>query len=262
MAFAPSWPRPRVATTRPLGLLALLAALAVAAWVALEWLSQSPTHPRYPEMLEAARALQAASRGLYAEKAARGLLPPAGSDPNRTGMIGYEYTPLTTTVGDLAAKRTTTNPDFAAAEVRLLASLDLQPGTPVAVILSGSFVGGGIATIAALEALKLRPVLIVSLGASMWGATNPEFNLLDMLTLLAREGVVHTRPIATVPGGEGAIASGMEPEVVEMLYRSAARAGVPMVEQASFPALIDDLEARIAAAGSARAGSPSLSPTA
>jgi poly-gamma-glutamate system protein len=222
--------------------------MAVVAWVALEALSQRPTHPRYAEMLTAARTLQAASRVLYAEKEARGLLPPAGADPNRTGMIGYEYTPLTTTVGDLAAKRTTTNPDFAAAEVRVLASLGLEPGTPVVVILSGSFVGGGIGTVAALEALQLKPLIIASLGASMWGANNPEFNLLDILTLLYRDGVIYTRPIATVPGGEGAIASGMEPEVVDMLYRSAERAGVPMVEQASFPALIDDLEARIAAA--------------
>jgi poly-gamma-glutamate system protein len=229
--------------------------VSIASWLLIEWVSEAPTHPKYGEMLIAARSVQEASRILYAAKQARGLLPPAGSDPNRTGMIGYEYTPITTTVGDLGAKRTTTNPDFAAALVDVIARLDLKPGAPVGVILSGSFVGGGIATLAAIETLGLRPFTIVSLGSSMWGATNPEFNLLDMVSLLRSEGVLRTLPIAAVLGGEGAIASGIDAENVAFLRASAARAGVPLVERASFPALIDELLTRIE---TAVGGKPSL----
>jgi poly-gamma-glutamate system protein len=244
--------RPRITSNRPLPWLAAAAVLSVAAWLLVEWLSASPTHPKYAEMLMAARSMQQASRIIYPVKQARGLLPPTGSDPNRTGLIGYEYTPITTTVGDLGSKRTTTNPDFAAALVRVIASLSLKPGTPVVLLLSGSFVAADVAAIAAVEALGLRPLAIASIGASMWGATNPDFNLVDMLALLHSEGVLRSKPFAAVLGGEGAIASGIDPETVAVLRGSAMRAGIPLVEQASFSALIDELIRRIQTAGGGR----------
>jgi poly-gamma-glutamate system protein len=244
--------RPRIRGNVPLLWLAAVAVVSIAGWLLVEWASQSPTHPKYAEMLMAARSVQAASRILYSAKQARGLLPPAGADPNRTGMIGFEYTPITTTIGDLGSKRTTTNPDFAAALVGALASLGLKPGAPVVLILSGSFVGADIASVAAVEALGLKPLAIASLGASMWGATNPEFNLVDMLALLHREGVLRSLPIAAVLGGEGAIASGIDAESVALLRASAERTGIPLVDRESFPALVDDLVARIEAGAGGR----------
>ena len=137
-------------------------------------------------MLMAARSMQAASRVLWMERETRGLTPSTQADPNRTGMIGQEYTPITTTIGELAAKRTATNPDFAAALVRQIASLRLARGTPVVIVVSGSFVGGDVAAITATETLGLRPIVIASLSASMWGANEPEFNLIDMLAALRK----------------------------------------------------------------------------
>ncbi len=184
--------------------LAVAAALSIALWLAVEQALQRPIHPQFAEMLMAARSMQAASRVLWTEKETRGLTPSAQADPNRTGMIGPEYTPITTTLGDFAAKRTATNPDFAAALVRLIASLELARGTPVVIVLSGSFVGGNVAAITAAEALGLRPIVIASLSASMWGANEPEFNWLDMLSALRERGVIRTRAIAAVLGGDGA----------------------------------------------------------
>src|SRR5258708_11333256 len=116
-------------------------------------------------MLNAARAMEAASRVLVAERQMQRLMQGREIDPNRTGMIGSEFTTITTTLGDLASKRTATNPDFAAALVRRLATLDLPRGTPVVIVLSRSFVGGNIAAIATAEALGLRPILVASLSA-------------------------------------------------------------------------------------------------
>ncbi len=93
--------------------LAVAAALSIALWLVLEQAQQRPIHPQFAEMLMAARSMQAASRVLWMEKETRGLIPSAQADPNRTGMIGQEYTPITTTIGELPAKRTATNPDFA-----------------------------------------------------------------------------------------------------------------------------------------------------
>jgi len=235
--------------------LVALAAFSIALWLSLEVALQRPIHPQFAEMLLAARTMQAASRVLWAEKEARGLAPSATSDPNRTGMIGQEYTPITTTIGELPAKRTAANPDLAAALIRQIATLRLARGTPVVIVVSGSFVGADVAAVAASETLGLRPIVIASLSASMWGANEPEFNVLDMLALLRERNVLRTRAIAAVLGGSGAVGGSMDPGGVAALRRSAARDGVPIVEARPLAALIDALIARIdAAAGTMRPG--------
>ena len=235
--------------------LAVAAASSIALWLALEQALQRPIHPQFAEMLMAARSMQAASRVLWTEKDARGLTPSAQTDPNRTGMIGQEYTPITTTIGELPAKRTATNPDFAAALVRQIASLQLARGTGVVIVVSGSFVGGDVAAITASETLGLRPIVIASLSASMWGANEPEFNLIDMFATLREHNVIRTRAIAAVLGGGGAIGGSMDADGVAALRRSAARDGVPIVEARPVAAVIDALLTRInGAAGDARPG--------
>jgi poly-gamma-glutamate system protein len=235
--------------------LAVAAALSVALWFAFEQALQHPIHPQFAEMLMAARSMQAASRVLWLEKEMRGRTPPMQVDPNRTGMIGQEYTPITTTIGELPAKRTATNPDFAAALVRQIASLQLVRGTPVVIVVSASFVGGDVAAITATETLGLRPIVIASLSASMWGANEPELNLVDMLSALREHNVIRTRVVAAVLGGSGAIGGSMDPDGVAALRRSAARDGVPIVEVRPVAALIDALLAHInAEAGDARLG--------
>ena len=44
--------------------------------------------------------------------------------------------------------------------MRLIASLDLPRGTPIVIIVSGSFPGANVAAIAAVEALGLHPVIV------------------------------------------------------------------------------------------------------
>jgi poly-gamma-glutamate system protein len=235
--------------------LALAAALSIALWLVIEQALQRPIHPQFAEMLMAARSMQTASRVLWLEKEMRSLTPPMQVDPNRTGMIGQEYTSLTTTIGELPAKRTATNPDLAAALVGQIASLNLARGTPVVIVVSGSFVGGDVAAITATETLGLRPIVIASLSASMWGANEPEFNLIDMLSALREHNVIRTRVVAAVLGGSGAIGGSMDPDGVAALRRSAARDGVPIVEVRPVAALIDALLAHInAEAGEARPG--------
>jgi len=224
----------------------LMAALAMlAAWRGVEWAAQRAIHPRFAEMLTAARTMQEASFVLRREKEALGLMQPGDVDPNRTGMIGPEFTGLTTTLGDLASKRTATNPDLAALIVKQLASLRLPQGAPVALVISGSFVGGDIAAIAAVEALGLRPILIASLGASMWGANDPSFNLMDMLILLRARGLIKADVAAAVIGGEGAVGAGMDPQVIAALRESALRAGAPIIDARPLSATVAALLERI-----------------
>ena len=105
-------------------------------------------------------------------------------DPNQTNLIGVEYSPITTTLGNLKAKRSSTNPDFAALIVRWFHEIDLKKGDIIAIGGSGSFPALILATICAAEVMKLKPVIILSLGASSYGANRPNFTYLDIENFL------------------------------------------------------------------------------
>ena len=140
-------------------------------------------------------------------------------DPNHTCLIGPESTPLFTTLGHLEAKRTTTNPDMAALMVYLLHRAGAFVGDTIAMGASASFPALLIATQSAAEALGVHPVIILSLGASSYGATRPDFNLLDLHRLLTAEGILTTTPAAVSLGGEGDLGPEFDPAVREELVR-------------------------------------------
>lgn len=201
-------------------------------------------HPRYAEMMSAVRAMQAASAVLLAEKRAKGLLPPIADDPNQTGMIGVEYTSMTTAQGDLQSKRTATNPDFAAAFVKLIAGMNLPRDSAVVMMLSGSYVGGNVALLAAVEALGLKPILLASAGTSQWGATEAGLNLFDILALLRERGIIRTHAVAGVLGGTNPYGGGMDAESVKALNASAARDAIPLISGQSIDEAVDQLTLR------------------
>ncbi len=237
--------RPLLRGRRKYITLALAAIAASGAAMLADHLSRRTIHREFSPMLTAARTMQHASQIIRAEKEARGLMQPPAIDPNQTGMIGHEYTSITTTLGDIGSKRTATNPDLAAVLVRLLSSLDLPRGAPVVMITSGSFVGGNVAAIAAAESLGLKPFIIASLSSSMYGANDPDFNWLDMLTLLRQKGILRSSPIAAVIGGEGATGASMDREGRLALAQAAQRHGVELVEKRPWSALVDELMTRV-----------------
>ncbi len=101
-------------------------------------------------------------------------------DPNRTGLIGPDDSPLVSTLGQLSAKRTACVPDFAALVVRWLYEAGVQPDDPVAIVATGSFPGFNIAALCAVRAIGAKPVIQFSIAASEWGMTEPNFTLLDL----------------------------------------------------------------------------------
>lgn len=105
-------------------------------------------------------------------------------DPYETGMIGYWFTDITTTTGDLEAKQLSTNPNFAAMIVAMFHEIGLKEGDQVGVMLSGSFPALNISLISAIETLGLDACIMASIGASNYGATIPEFTFYDMMRVL------------------------------------------------------------------------------
>ncbi|MBP5163158.1 MAG: poly-gamma-glutamate system protein [Spirochaetales bacterium] len=130
-------------------------------------------------------------------------IPIEAEDLNRTGLIGPAYTPLMTTMGDIAAKRTSLDPNFAAILVKYFYEAGLKEGDAVAIGSSGSFPALAIASICACNAMGLDARVIASIGASTYGATRVELALTKMLSVLSDAGLIDFRLLAVSPGGEG-----------------------------------------------------------
>ncbi|MBK6765845.1 MAG: poly-gamma-glutamate system protein [bacterium] len=191
--------------------------------------AQTKQHPAYDQMLRAAQHTQRASREIYLVKHRLGLLNQA-DDVNRTGLLGEEYTQLTTTPGYIIAKRTATNPDFSAYLVRLLREQDLDSGDTVLVTMTGSLPGLNLALLCALETLDIPAFRVASLGASSYGANQLAMTWIDIEDVLAREGLIECRSDLVTLGGTGDIGGGIPQETREELRLKCARLGYPLLE--------------------------------
>lgn len=225
-AFAPIWTSDAAAgrIARPYWLI-VLACVSVIAWQSVEQLAARWPHARAEQLRAAALMARAAQSEIASAKEKLRLMQLIDVDPNRTGLIGPDWSETTTTIGEVQAKRTATNPDLAAAIARILLGLEPQPGAAVGIIASGSFPGANVAAISAVETLGFKPVIISSLGSSMFGATDPEFGWLDMESAVRSAGTWRARTAAVVLGGESATAESLSATGREMLLRAARRNG-------------------------------------
>jgi poly-gamma-glutamate system protein len=173
---------------------------------------------------------------------ARGLPIDGSIDINRTGLIGLEFSPITTSVGQLAAKRTTTNPNMAALAVCLMRRAGVRRGETVAVGASGSFPALILAVLAACKTLDVHPLFIPSLGASQWGANNPAFHWLIMQECLRENGMWDFPPVAVSMGGERDVGGNMQPDGRALLRKAIAESGL---EDLSEPVLAENVRGRM-----------------
>lgn len=137
---------------------------------------------------------------ICAEKERRGLFDPE-ADPGRSGLIGVEFSPLTTSLGELADKRAAARPEMADAVAEYLRRAGVASGDWVAVNASASFPGFCLAALCAAETLGVHVQFVFSYGSSMYGGTQPEFTFPVMLDLLNASGLLRTRLRAVAPGG-------------------------------------------------------------
>ncbi len=153
-------------------------------------------------------------------------------DPNRTGLIGPEISPIATTLGNLEAKRTTTNPHFAAFIVQLLDETGITAGDTIAIGCSASFPALMIASLAAAQAMDIFPVIIVSLGTSSFGASNPDFNLLNIYQVLLEKKISKILPAAISLGGDQDIGRDFDAFIRERLTQQIQASGFPFIYEA------------------------------
>lgn len=168
----------------------------------------------------------------------RGLAAPAGSDPWACGLIGVEWSGITTTLGELASKRTACNPAWAVQFDRWFREQGLQKGDPIAIYSSSSFPGMLLSALAAAEDLGLEPLVIVSLGASTWGANRLDAPWPVLAAELRRGGFISKRADYYTLGGDEELGNGMPPEGQALLRKAAGDAGVELLVAASLEEMV------------------------
>lgn len=156
----------------------------------------------YGEKSAAAQTMLAAERAVLESRLEQAQDSQLVDDPTIAAMLGLPTSPITTDSGSLRAKITSTNPNFAALVVEFLGDAGVKSGDAVAVAYTGSFPALNIAAIAAIEALGAEPIIVSSVGASTWGANDPEFTFLDIESLLREQGIIHHTSIAASVGGD------------------------------------------------------------
>jgi poly-gamma-glutamate system protein len=91
--------------------------------------------------------------------------------------------------------------------------------------------------------MNVQVVSVLSLGASGYGATRPEFHLLEISDLLLREEVLHTRPAAVSLGGERDTGQDYPTQLKESLVNQIRGAGLSFIGE---PELRPNVAARMA----------------
>ena len=156
-------------------------------------------------------------------------LPIVAEDKHKTGMIGQRYSPITTSLGTIEAKRTSANPDMAALVVELLHKAGVKKGDRIGANFSGSFPSLNLAVLSACKAMEVKCVYISSVGSSNYGANDPELTFPDMALKLAAKGIIDSPGVAFSVGGTGDIGAEMAQEVISPIVERLKAQGLPQL---------------------------------
>jgi poly-gamma-glutamate system protein len=214
--------------------LVLIAGFSVVGLLVVE---KKPVESDRPHHEEKRTASQLAENAMTQVYYARAQIEPEidpYTDPTESGLIGLAMSPVTSISGDLTAKQTSANPNFAAVIVEMLKRANVGQGDVVAVACSGSFPALNICTYAALETIQAKPVVISSAAASQWGANVPELLWIDMEKILQEKGIFSTRSVATSIGGYEDRGLGLSDEGLKMVDDAIKRSGLNVINAETF----------------------------
>lgn len=211
--------------------LSVLSLLALMAFLAVEYGKEDVKLKYYDQKIEASKLAKEAADYLKDMRIRKSVFVDIVNDPNETALIGQDITPITTDRGYIEAKLTSTNPNFSAVVVDMLKELELEKNDVVAVAFTGSFPGINIAVHSALQTLKLRPIIITSVGASNWGANDPYYTWLDMENSLYKKGIFKNKTVAASIGGGLDRGRGLSPEGRQLIIDAINRNKVEFINE-------------------------------
>jgi poly-gamma-glutamate system protein len=172
-------------------------------------------------------------------KKEKGIISDAMSNIPYKYMMGNEWSEITTTMGSLDAKETSANPDFSALIIRLLHESKIKKGDKVGVVLSGSFPSLAISVLAALQTMEVEAVVMSSIGASTYGANQPEATWVDMESVLIESaGLRYRSKLVTIGAGEDS-GTGLSDEGLIKIRMAAERNKINLYIPASLKESID-----------------------
>lgn len=122
-------------------------------------------------------------------------------DPEHSGLVGVDVSPIVTTAGHWRDKLVCARPSMAGAVTGYFIAAGVRSGDVVAINTSSSYPGFLLAALCAVQALDARAVLICSYGSSTYGTTLPEFTVPVMLDCLNAAGLLEQKIAALSPGG-------------------------------------------------------------
>ena len=211
--------------------LSVLSLLALMAFLAVEYGKEDVKLKYYDQKLEASKLASEATEYLKEFRMHKGVFVDVVNDPNETALIGQDLTPITTDRGYIEAKLTATNPNFAAIIVDMLKEAGLEKNDVVAIAFTGSLPGLNIAVHSAVQTLKLKPIIITSVGASNWGANDPDYTWLDMERVLFNAGIFKNKSVAASIGGGLDRGRGLSPEGRQLITDAINRNKVEFINE-------------------------------
>ncbi|SVB55517.1 uncharacterized protein METZ01_LOCUS208371, partial [marine metagenome] len=203
--------------------------------------------PSYSQKVKAAELMENAMDALKQSRMEKGVFIDIENDPNETGLVGTPYSLITTDEGDLDAKLTTLDPNFAAVIVDLMVQIDLNENDTIAVLLTGSMPGANIAVLTACKALGVYPVGITSIGASQWGANQVDFTWLDMESILYDKNLIPSRSIAASIGGRNDMGRLLSPAGRKIIMDNIVTHNLPLIRNNKLAENVQDRMDRFSA---------------
>ena len=198
--------------------------------------------PSYDSKVKAASLMKSAMDELKDHRMEQSVFIDIENDPNETGLVGGPYSLITTDEGDLDAKLTTLDPNFAAVIIDLMYQLGLKKNDTVAVLMTGSMPGANIAVLTACKALGLNPVSISSVGASQWGANQIDFTWLDMERILFEKELILSTSIAASIGGRNDMGRLLSVKGRNIILDNIKKHNIPLIKK---DRLSDNIEERM-----------------
>lgn len=155
-------------------------------------------------------------------------------DKHNTGMIGQSNSPITTSLGSIEAKRTSSNPDMAALLVELLHKAGISEGDRIGANFSGSFPSLNLAVLSACNAMNVECVFLSSVGSSNYGANDPDLTFPDMSVKLAEKGLIDNPGVAFSIGGSGDVGSNIEIGIINKIRKRMDNYGLPILFESDY----------------------------
>jgi poly-gamma-glutamate system protein len=183
----------------------------------------------YEQKILAAEHMKMSMEALREEFDRRGFSIDETNDPNLTGLIGLSGSSITTSRGILSDKLTGLNPNYAAVFIDMLLTVKVRPGDYVAVGMTAANPGINLALFSALEILELQPVIITSVGSSMFGANREDFTWLDMEKVLREKGLISFTSAGASIGGGSDIGRGLASRGREIIENNIEDHGVTYI---------------------------------